>query len=200
MSMIACKPALFLTLLASCGGSPTAPVRSFARPAEATADISADREGVALSLSVPGQLVSIRFGDGSIERAWVSGHLSAGTEAAPIGDGAILVVSANDGPMPQSDPTAESLSIRIGSAAVDAAGVISFEGVATTSEGRVVSPPFDVRGTARPTAAPPAPPPPPPPPSGDYIVWDIVGGNLQQTMSLTTRTVVRQRTGSVKPQ
>ena len=194
--MTAWKPVVLVALLVGCGMNPTAPVP--VSGLRGAAEVRGDREGVALSLTIPGQLVSIQFGDGSIARAWVSGQLTAGTENAPIGDGAILVVSAADGPMPQSDPSAESFSIRIESAAVDAAGVVSFEGTATSSEGRIESPPFDVRGTARPTAAPPAPPPPPPPPpppsgptSPTYIVWDIVGGNLQQTMSFTTRTIVR---------
>lgn len=192
--MTAWKPVVLAALLVGCGGSPTAPVPGLTGLRGAEAEGSGDREGIALSLTVPGQLVSIQFGDGSIARAWISAQLTAGTEDAPIGDGAILVVSATDGPMPQSDPDAESFSIRIESAAVDAAGVVSFEGTATSTEGRIESPPFDVRGTARPAAAPPAPPPPPPPPpppSGEYIVWDIVGGNVQQTMSFTTRTVVR---------
>jgi hypothetical protein len=186
--MTAWKPVVLVALLlVACGGSPTVPVPALTGLRGAAAEVSGDRKGVALSLTVPGQLVSIRFGDDSLSRAWVSAQLTAGTENTPIGDGAILVVSASDGPMPQSDPTAESFSIRVESAVVDATGVVSFEGTATSSEGRITSPPFDIRGTARPSAAPP----PPPPSSGDYIVWDIVGGNAQQTMSFTTRTVVR---------
>ena len=134
--MTASKPVVLVALLVACDHSPTAPVPDLPGLRGAAAEVSDDREGIALSLTVPGQLVSIEFGDGSTARAWVSAQLTAGTENAPIGDGAILVVSAADGPMPQSDPTAESFSIRIESAAVDAGGVVSFEGMATSSEGR----------------------------------------------------------------
>jgi hypothetical protein len=106
-----------------------------------------------------------------------------GTDRVPISDGAILAVSAADGPMPQVDPDNETLSIAVRSAVADAAGVVSFLGVATLATGRVVSPPFEITGTARPAPAPPAPPPPPPPPpppspNPDYIVWDIVGAGI----------------------
>jgi hypothetical protein len=86
-------------------------------------------------------------------------------------DGAILVVSAADGPMPQSDPDAETLSINVEWAGVDSEGTVRFEGIATTSAGGKTSPPFDITGTARTSAAPGDPPP-------TYIVWDIVGGNV----------------------
>ena len=199
------KAVRFALFLAACQAGPASP--NVESPRGFSTQLSPQEITAGLFISVPGQLVSVEQGT-EVERAWVRAHLAAGTDRVPISDGAILVVSAADGPMPQVDPDAETLSIQVRFAVVDDAGVVRFGGIGTLTTGRVVSPPFEIAGTARPAAAPPStsPPPlptPPPfidpnPPSPapdypDYIVWDIVGGNVQATLTFTTRSTVRPR-------
>ena len=180
------KPASLAMILAACQAGPTSPAGE--SPQGFVAELSPEAIATGLFLSVPGQLVSVEQGI-EVEQAWVSAHLTAGTDRVPISDGAILVVSAADGPMPQTDPEAETLSIEVRSAVVDDGGVVLFGGLARLATGREVSPPFEISGMARPAAAPPASSPSGP----DYIVWDIVGGNVLAPLTFTTRTVVRSR-------
>jgi hypothetical protein len=198
------KVARFALILAACHGGPASP--NVESPWGFDTQLSPDEITEGVFISVPGQLVSVEQGT-ELERAWMRAHLTAGTDRVAISDGAILVVSAADGPMPQVDPDGETLSIVVRSALVDAAGVIRFDGIGTLTTGRVVSPPFEITGTARPSAAPSFSPPPlptpppfidPNPPSPapdypDYIVWELVGGNLQPTLTFTTRSTVRPR-------
>ena len=184
------KAARFALFLAACQAGPASP--NVESPRGFGTQLSPEEITAGLFISVPGQLVSVEQG-GEVERAWVRAQLTASTDRVPISDGAILVVSGADGPMPQVDPDAETLSILVRSAVVNAAGDVRFGGIATLTTGRVVSPPFEIAGTARPAAAPLDPPSPPPSPPPDYIVWDIVGGNLQATLTFTTRSTVRHR-------
>lgn len=169
------KTATILLMVAACSAAPTGPGRSPHGSDPPSLSIEADP--ASLSITVPGQLVTLELQGGETERAWVVAHISTGPDGVPIGDGAILVVSAVDGPMPQSDPAAVTTSIRVEWTGVDADGTIRFEGIATTTAGGKSSDPFPVSGTARPLPAP-APPP-------RYIVWDIVGGNVHETMRFT---------------
>lgn len=164
-----------LLMVAACSVAPTGPARS---PAGSDSpSLSIELDPTALSLTVPGQLVTLELPEGETGRAWVMAHLTTGPDGAPIGDGAILVVSAADGPMPQSDPAAVTTSIRVEWAGVDADGTVRFEGIGTTAAGGKTSDPFPVSGSARPLPAPARPP--------RYIVWDIVGGNVHETMRFT---------------
>ena len=136
-----------------------------------------------LVVVAPGQVVVIARDGGQTDRAWFEARFTVGDgdrgESAPISDGAILVVSAADGPMPQSSPDAETLRIVVRSATLGPDGV-RFTGVATLSDARGESEPFDVAGSV--------------PSSGegnpDYIVWDIVGGNVHE-MSFPALTLMR---------
>lgn len=176
------KTGTILLMVGACSVAPTGPGRSSAGADPPSLSIELDP--ASLSLIAPGQLVTLELPEGETGRAWVMAHLTTGPDGVPIGDGAILVVSAADGPMPQSDPAAVTTSIRVEWAGVDADGTLRFEGIGTTTAGGKSSDPFPVSGTARPLPAP-APPPPPPQPPPQYIVWDIVGGNVHEAMRFT---------------
>ena len=180
------------TMLAlACVAQPldTEPPRAGGTRAGELSGTDAAREAVgSLLLAVPGQLVVLSRADGRTERAWVQAQITivTGRDGVPIADGAILVVSAADGPMPQTDPGAEATDIRVTWAAVDGAGSVTFEGSATTASGKQESPPFEVSGTARPESSQTQRHP-------DYIVWDIVGGNALEGMSFRTTGTLRSR-------
>lgn len=88
-------------------------------------------------------------------------------------DGAILVVSAGDGPMPQID--GESLAIDVSRATINRAGVVQFEGTATVSTGRVVLDRYPITGSAQSSTA-----------DGDNydLIWDILGSTADSAEAL----------------
>jgi hypothetical protein len=107
----------------------------------------------------------------------------AGTNGgATMMDGAILVVSAADGPMPQSSPDAETLRIRLERVSVGLDGVIRFAGTASLDDANQKGAPFDVTGTATQQTG-----------GGDDLIWDILGSNVHVTIQ--ARAVVRSLTG-----
>ena len=136
-----------------------------------------------LMVVAPGQLVVIAREDGHTDRAWFEARFTVrdgDPQGAAMGDGAILVVSAADGPMPQSSRDAETLRIAVRSATLGPDGVVRFTGVATLSDAGGESQPFDVAGSVQPSAKG----------DPDYIVWDIVGGNVHE-MSFPALTLMR---------
>ena len=179
-----------LLALAACVGQPLDPeaARSVTSQSEVAELDPSSGEAASLNLVVPGQLVTLEHPDGQTERAWVQAQITItpGLGGAQM-DGAILVVSAADGPMPQTDPDAETTSIRVRWAGVDDDGTVRFEGTAIRTVGREVSLPFDISGTARPAGAPP------PQPDGTSIVWGIVGGNVQESMAFSATGTLRYR-------
>jgi hypothetical protein len=86
-------------------------------------------------------------------------------------DGAILIVSAVDGPMPQTRPEAETLSIRVQRAWLDPDFVVRFEGVATLRHASGDLEEFPIAGSARPMAT-----------NADCLVWDILGSNVSDPL------------------
>ena len=113
------------------------------------------------------QIVSLEFiPGGQTAQVTFKARFSASTDPTAQMDGAILVVSAVDGPMPVIG--GESLAIDITRAVVDVDGVIRFEGSATVSSGRIVVDRYPITGSTQASGV------------GrdyDYIVSDIVGGN-----------------------
>ena len=171
-------------LLVACDANPLAPrgrlpaIGSVMQPRAAT--LSAP----SLVVVAPGQLVEIAREGEQTDRAWFEARFvvrdgDAG-QNAPISDGAILVVSAADGPMPQSTPDAKTLRIAVRSATLNIDGSVQFIGAATVSDANGKSQPFEVAGSVQPSAKG----------SPDYIVWDIVGGNVHE-MSFPALTLMR---------
>jgi hypothetical protein len=115
-----------LLLVAGCVATPTEPVRGVEG---AILPVFAE-EAVSQVLVAPGQLVSLQRSGSDPRTAWFEARIVVGGEGeAPAMDGAILVVSAADGPMPQSDPDAEWFFIRISRATVGSDRVVRFDGV-----------------------------------------------------------------------
>jgi hypothetical protein len=149
-----------LVVLGACGDNPLAP------------DLRPDFQSSSVAKSSPittvtarPQVVSLGFiPGGQTAQVTFKARFSASTDPAAQMDGAILVVSANDGPMPVIG--GESLAIEITGAVIDASGVIRFEGFATVSSGRVVLDRYEITGSTQAAQV-----------GRDYIVWDIVGGN-----------------------
>jgi hypothetical protein len=111
------------------------------------------------------QVVSLEFTPGGqTAQATFKARFSASTDPSAQMDGAILVVSAVDGPMPVIG--GESLAIEITGAVIGGDGVIRFEGSATVGSGRDVVDRYSITGAAQASGE-----------VRDYIVWDIVGGN-----------------------
>lgn len=179
------KLASATVLLVACDAGPLAP-RSRPMPIGGVVQPrAATLASPSLVVIAAGQLVGIVREGGEVDRAWFEARFSVRDgdtgQNAPIGDGAILVVSASDGPMPQSSPDAETLRIDVRSATLGTDGVVRFVGVATVSDARGESQPFDVTGSVQPSAKDNPP---------DYIVWDIVGGNVHE-MSFPALTLMR---------
>jgi hypothetical protein len=143
-----------LALLGGCDGTPLAPDRQPAFKASSTVTVFARTQDVTL-----------RFSSGETAQASFKARFYASTSPDPEAqiDGAILVVSAADGPMPQIG--GEALAIEILRATVNRAGVVQFEGTATVSTGREVSDQSPITGSVRPS-------------NGDPISWAILGGNV----------------------
>ena len=149
-----------LMLLAACAENPLA---SQQRPAFQLS--SAEKSSSITTVSARTQVVSIEFiPGGQTAQATFKARFSASTDPSAQMDGAILVVSAADGPMPVIG--GESLSIEITRAVIDGSGRIQFEGSATVSSGRVVLDRYVITGSTQAAEGRP-----------HYIVWDIVGGN-----------------------
>jgi hypothetical protein len=150
-----------LLVLAACGESPLASIR---RPDLQSA--AAQKSSSITTVTARPQVVSLEFipGGPTIE-ATFKARFSASTDPAAQMDGAILVVSAADGPMPVIG--GESLAIEITRAVIDASAMIHFEGIATVSSGRVVLETYAVTGSTQAAAGG----------RGDDIIWDILGGN-----------------------
>ena len=175
------KHAAAALMLVACDPRTTAPALESPRvPLRAQSDV--DAPSLSLLVLAPGDVVATEDANGDVGRAWVEAQIIVRDGSAQA-DVAILVVSALDGPMPQTSPDARSLRIDVRAAAIDASGVIRFEGVGTLRD-RSGDQSFDVAGTVAPRAACCVDP--------DYIVWDIVGGNVHATMKFSARTIVRQ--------
>lgn len=154
-----------LLLAAGCDAPPTAPAPN-ARPDSFT-DTRSDLIVAPLLVAVvPGQVVRLERSRGVVETAFIQAHVVAwgGTEAM---DGAILVVSAADGPMPQTDPDAEWLRVRIERGTFDEDGTIVWEGTGTLRGPRGERTDFPIAGSGRPVSESP-----------DEILWEISGSNV----------------------
>jgi hypothetical protein len=171
-------------ILAACDSAmPTAATRDPGAPPDANVLVVEATGAVSLIVSAPGQLVVVEHSDGRTDRAWFEAHMVAGTNGgATMMDGAILVVSAADGPMPQSSPDAETLRIRLERVSVGLDGVIRFAGTASLDDANQKGAPFDVTGTATQQTG-----------GGDDLIWDILGSNVHVTIQ--ARAVVRSLTG-----
>jgi hypothetical protein len=149
-----------LVVLGACGDDPLA---SNLRP-EFQSSPNAKSSPTTTVTARP-QAVSLEFiPGGQTAQATFKARFSASTDPAAQMDGAILVVSANDGPMPVIG--GESLAIDITRALIGVDGVIRFEGSATVSSGRLVVDRYPLTGSTQASGV-----------GRDYIVWDIVGGN-----------------------
>ena len=149
-----------LVVLGACGDNPLA---SNLRP-EFHSSPSAKTSPLTTVAARP-QVVSLEFiPGGQTAQVTFKARFSASTDPTAQMDGAILVVSAADGPMPVIG--GESLAIEITRAVIDVDGAIRFEGSATVSNGRVVVDRYSITGSTQDTGV-----------GRDYIVWDIVGGN-----------------------
>lgn len=157
---------------------PTAPGRV---PAHAvTRPLAATAAAPSLILVAPGQLVALGLAGGETRRAWFQAEIFVRGGATPDGaaqmDGAILVVSAADGPMPQSSPNAETLSIDVESASLGSDGVVRFEGIATRTDPSGRRTTFELSGTVTPQAACCFGP--------DWMIVDIVAGEADGAFKL----------------
>lgn len=155
---------------AACGNAPTAPGGGEATPAERDALSGAELSAEPFVIVVLGQLVSLERPRGETERAWVQAQITVHPTDRRGGaaqmDGAILVVTANDGPMPQTSPNAEWLRVEIKSGTVES-GLISFAGIGTLRDREGNRTSFDITGTARQS-----------PTNPDCIIWGILGGEV----------------------
>ncbi len=146
-----------VAVLCACGEAPSAtgPEPAFKRTSSL------------VTVSAPTQEVTLVFGDGQSAAATFRARFYASTSPGPTAqmDGAILVVSAADGPMPQI--RGESLGVEVSRATINSAGVIQFEGTGTVSTGRVALYRLPITGSARPAGGSP-----------DDLIIDIVGGDV----------------------
>jgi hypothetical protein len=149
-----------LIVLGACGENPLA-----SHQPPAFQSTSVEKSSSITTVSARKQVVSIEFiPGGQTTQATFKARFSASTDPNAQMDGAILVVSAADGPMPMIG--GESLAIEITRAVIDGSGNIQFEGFATVSSGRVVLDRYSITGSTQAAEVVP-----------DYIVWDVVGGN-----------------------
>jgi hypothetical protein len=144
-----------IAALWACDGAPLAPDRPPAFKASSIVTVSART-----------QLVVLEFGSGETARASFKARFYASTSPDPAAqmDGAILVVSAADGPMPQIG--GESLAIEVAHATINRAGVVEFDGTGIVSMDRVVLYRYPITGSARSARFNP-----------DCLIIDIVGGD-----------------------
>ena len=149
-----------LIVLGACGENPLA-----SHQPPAFQSTSVEKSPSVTTVSARPQVVSIEFIGGQTTQATFKARFSASTDPTAQMDGAILVVSAADGPMPMIG--GESLAIEITRAVIDGGRRIQFEGLATVSSGRVVLDRYSITGSTQAAEGKP-----------DYIVWDIVGGNI----------------------
>jgi hypothetical protein len=162
---------LLLAVLLACNGAPVDPDAS-AGSAERNVLTAAEARPAGM-LVAPPQLVSIDFGDGETARAWFrASFLLANAETVRGGaaqmDGAILVVSAADGPMPQAPSGDKMLRILVTLATLDSEGVVRFEGAATLRDEQGEQQ-LLITGSARALAT-----------GGDalLLMWDIAGSDI----------------------
>jgi hypothetical protein len=149
------RPVLpMIAVLAACDGTPLAPDRQ-----------PAFRVSSSVTVSARSQVVTLEFSSGESAQVSFKARFHAATPSDPTAqmDGAILVVSAVDGPMPQIGGA--SLSIEVSRATVNRAGAVQFEGTGIVSTGRVVLDQYPITGSARPTTVDPG-----------RFLWEIVGG------------------------
>jgi hypothetical protein len=148
-----------LVVLGACGDNPLA---SNLRPEFQS---SPAVKSPITTVSARPQIVSLEFTPGGqTAQATFKARFSASTDPTAQMDGAILVVSALDGPMPVIG--GESLAIEITRAVIDVDGVIRFEGSAAVSNERDLVDRYSITGSTQASGT-----------GRDYIVWDIVGGN-----------------------
>ena len=95
------------------------------------------------------QDVTLRFSSGETAQASFKArfHVSTSPDPEAQADGAILVVSAADGPMPQIG--GESLAIEISRATINRGSMLLFDGTATVSANRVVVAQYPITGSGR---------------------------------------------------
>lgn len=165
----------------ACHGDPLTPGGNAIRPGSIGPITRTTAPEPTLMVLAPGQLVAVEV-NGATERAWFEARLIVRADGGGVAaaDGAILVVSANDGPMPQTSADAATLRIEVRAATVETDGTVRFVGTATRTDGRRESAVFDVTGSARPSATVPP----------DELIWDIVGGNVHE-MSFPAVTTTR---------
>ena len=178
------KRAAAALMVVACDPGTTAPTIESARSPRAAFHTHSvgDAPEQTLLVLLPGDVVATEAANGAVGRAWIEANLIV-RDGGARADGAILVVSALDGPMPQASGDATSLRIDVHAASIDASGVIRFEGVGTLRD-RTGDGSFAVAGTAGPAADCCR--------NDGYIVWDIVGGNVHATMKFSARTIIRQ--------
>lgn len=163
-----------VVLVIACDAVPTTPESDRIVTANPPATHAVDR-GL-LIVNAPGQLVSVER-DGGSERAWFEARLvvRGGTGQA---DGGILVVSAPDGVMPQTQRDATWISIQLDQATVDPDGKIHFAGRGTLSDAtRELT--FDVTGSATPAASC----------CPDDLIFDILGSQVYDA-TIQARSVI----------
>jgi hypothetical protein len=154
-------------LMAGCA-DPISPARGPAVPG-VTSPFAEVGAAPSLILVAPGQLVTLELASGETKPAWFQAEIFVREpNGAAQMDGAILVVSAADGPMPQSSPNAETLSIDVESAVLGSDGVVRFEGLATLTDPSGRRRKFDFSGSLTPRSACCFGP--------DWLIYDIVGG------------------------
>jgi hypothetical protein len=185
--MKAWKLAVAAPILVACDAIPTEPVRGPVAAADVEARMTETAPPPLLILTAPGQIVTLERESGDTERAWAQAHLVVRDLSERGGtaqmDGAILVVSAVDGPMPQTSPGATWLEIEINAGTLGSDGVIRFSGVATLRDASGGRTTFDMAGSARPHAADDPYP----------LIWDIVGGDVYDGATFETDGVLIDR-------
>jgi hypothetical protein len=185
--MKAWKLAVAAPILVACDAIPTEPARAPVAATDVEARMTETTPPPLLILTAPGQIVTLERESGETERAWVQAHLVvpdlSGRGGTAQMDGAILVVSAADGPMPQTSPTATWLKIKINAGTVGSDGVIRFSGIASLGDASGERTTFDIAGSARPHAADDPYP----------LIWDIVGGDEYDGATFETEGVLIDR-------
>ena len=186
--MRAWKLAIAAPILMACDATPTEPIRAPFPAADLGARTTETAAPPVLILTAPGQVVALERAGRESERAWVQAQLVvrdlSGKGGTAQMDGAILVVSAADGPMPQTSPVATWLSIEINAGTVGSDGVLRFSGVARLRDATREGITFDIAGSAQPHATHP-----------DCLIWDIVGGNVHDGATFETDAVILDPAG-----
>lgn len=178
-------------ILAACDVIPTDPTRAPLAAADLEARATETAAPPLLILTVPGQFVALERAGRESERAWVQAQLVvrdlSGRGGTAQMDGAILVVSATDGPMPQTSPAAIWLRIEIIAGTVGSDGVLRFSGVARLRDATREGITFEVAGSAQRDATDPYP-----------LIWDIVGGDVYDGATFETDAVIVDLSGILR--